>query len=629
MNFNKMSGTDWAEFLVDHPERADKCKWSKFEGYNWCYLLRERPEFSEKCDWSKLDGNDWASLLKAQPQFADKCDWSKLDGYNWANLLSGKEDGLLELWNEPNDDRSSEDGGQAAATSEFADKCAWSKLNGDNWRYLLSMQPQYADKCDWSELDGENWVELLGEQPQFADKCAWSKLDGGGWCYLLGKQPQFADKCDWSKLDGCDWRILLQEQPQFADKCDWSKLDNEDWNELLESQPQFVDKRPKTKRPKTKNRIGKIDTSVRYYEKEIVAEVLREKQERAAASKAVKAVFDNPAKRDGIDFCGFYPGMAVDDVKLLAAHYGLEDGQWSVEPFGTRVYKLTLSTSAIRAITKCGETFDDLAHAVADRTDTLELMEDDESGLVGYGYILPPLGQLLVISENGDLLLENTFIGNEIAVAKASKGAVAKLASKMVAIPGKHFSVCRYPVTQALWFAVMGENPSLTSKGPDLPVTDVVLDSCRKFLEKLNALPKVRKSGLTYRLPTVKEWEYACRAGAKGDYCMLEDGTEITDDTLDEVAWYEDNSDFKPHPVGEKEPNAFGLYDMNGNVWEITSDVAPSAEGESAAVCCGGSWNTYEEGCTASARCGAAIAEDDDSDAIVIDGGTIGVRLVC
>ena len=89
----------------------------------------------------------------------------------------------------------------------------------------------------------------------------------------------------------------------------------------------------------------------------------------------------------------------------------------------------------------------------------------------------------------------------------------------------------------------------------------------------LNSMPEVKKSGLTFRLPTEKEWEYACRAASTGDYCKLADGTEITKGTLGDVAWYEDNSGKKTHPVGQKKPNAFGLHDMHGNVLEWCEDL--------------------------------------------------------
>jgi formylglycine-generating enzyme required for sulfatase activity len=114
----------------------------------------------------------------------------------------------------------------------------------------------------------------------------------------------------------------------------------------------------------------------------------------------------------------------------------------------------------------------------------------------------------------------------------------------------------------------MGVNPS-KFKNADNPVENVSWDDCQEFLKKLNALPSVKKSGLKFRLPFGMEWEYACRAGSTGDYCKLADGTEITGKTLGEVAW----CDGKAHPVGQKKPNAFGLYDMNGSVQEWCDDL--------------------------------------------------------
>ena len=111
-----------------------------------------------------------------------------------------------------------------------------------------------------------------------------------------------------------------------------------------------------------------------------------------------------------------------------------------------------------------------------------------------------------------------------------------------------------------------------------------------RFLEKLNALPHSKASGFAYRLPTREEWMYACRAGSNGDYCKLADGTEITERTLGEVAWYSENSgnvweigSSKSHDVGQKKPNAFGLYDMLGNISEFTSTA--SADGKERVLC--------------------------------------------
>ncbi len=158
------------------------------------------------------------------------------------------------------------------------------------------------------------------------------------------------------------------------------------------------------------------------------------------------------------------------------------------------------------------------------------------------------------------------LVASQIDVGKRME-CVQSIIGNMVDIPGKNFKMGKFEVTQRQWVAVMGDNPS-RFKDYDNPVENVPWNDCKKFIEKLNALPEVKASGLTFRLPTEGEWEYACRAGGTGDYCKLADGTEITESTLDEVAWYDDNSENKTHPVGQKKPNAFGLYDMHGNVWE-------------------------------------------------------------
>jgi eukaryotic-like serine/threonine-protein kinase len=121
----------------------------------------------------------------------------------------------------------------------------------------------------------------------------------------------------------------------------------------------------------------------------------------------------------------------------------------------------------------------------------------------------------------------------------------------------RSFEMGKYEVTQAKWEAVMGNNPS-NFKGEALPVEQVSWSDAQEFIKKLNA----KNDGYTYRLPTEAEWEYACRAGTTGDYAG----------ELDKMAWYKNNSDSRTHPVGEKQPNDWGLYDMHGNVWEWCSD---------------------------------------------------------
>ncbi len=120
------------------------------------------------------------------------------------------------------------------------------------------------------------------------------------------------------------------------------------------------------------------------------------------------------------------------------------------------------------------------------------------------------------------------------------------------------FEIGQYEVTQAEWEAVMQSNPSST-KSPDLPVFQVQWAQLQEFFRRLNA----RQDGYTYRLPTEAEWEYAARAGSTGPFMG---------GNLDDIAWHGDNSGTAPHPVGQKQPNAWGLYDTVGNVSEWTQD---------------------------------------------------------
>ncbi len=132
---------------------------------------------------------------------------------------------------------------------------------------------------------------------------------------------------------------------------------------------------------------------------------------------------------------------------------------------------------------------------------------------------------------------------------------------------GYAFAIGKTEVTQGLWKAIMGNNPSkFATCGDNCPVEQVSWDDIQTFLEKFNA-----KTGKKYRLPSEAEWEYACRAGAQQQYCG--------GDNLDSVGWYgglakpAGNSGKATNPVATRQPNAWGLYDMSGNVWEWVEDV--------------------------------------------------------
>jgi formylglycine-generating enzyme required for sulfatase activity len=151
------------------------------------------------------------------------------------------------------------------------------------------------------------------------------------------------------------------------------------------------------------------------------------------------------------------------------------------------------------------------------------------------------------------------------------------------------FYIGKYEVTQKQWKAVMGSNPSRWT-GDNLPVEKVNWNNAQAFC---------RKAGGGLRLPSEAEWEYACRAGSKARWCFGDN-----EGTRGEYAWYWGNRDFKTHKVGKKKPNAWGLYDIHGNVWEWCEDVwhsnyngAPSdgrawttGGDQSSRVCRGGSW---------------------------------------
>jgi formylglycine-generating enzyme required for sulfatase activity/ribosomal protein L40E len=117
-------------------------------------------------------------------------------------------------------------------------------------------------------------------------------------------------------------------------------------------------------------------------------------------------------------------------------------------------------------------------------------------------------------------------------------------------------------VTQTQWNSVMEYNPS-ERKGSDLPVESVAYDEVQKFLTRLNT----KAGDYAFRLPTEAEWEYACRAGSTAEYCFGDEDVE-----LGRYAWYDANSGGDTHPVGKLLPNAWGLYDMHGNVAEWCAD---------------------------------------------------------
>ena len=167
------------------------------------------------------------------------------------------------------------------------------------------------------------------------------------------------------------------------------------------------------------------------------------------------------------------------------------------------------------------------------------------------------------------------------------------------------FYLGKTEVTQAQWTAVMGNNPS-KFKGRTNPVEQVSWDDVQVFIQRLNQ----KEGHERYRLPTEAEWEYAARAGSASAYSFGDNAAR-----LGQYAWYDGNSGETTHPVGQKPPNAWGLHDMHGNVWEWVQDRydgdyysgSPSTDprGPSSGshrVLRGGSWSSLAASCRSAYR---------------------------
>jgi len=171
----------------------------------------------------------------------------------------------------------------------------------------------------------------------------------------------------------------------------------------------------------------------------------------------------------------------------------------------------------------------------------------------------------------------------------------------------KGFYLGATEVTQDQWRAVMGNNPSYFTGDGRLPVEQVSWLDAQEFCKKLS--DSDTEGGRTYRLPTEAEWEYACRAGTTGPYAGK----------LEDMAWYSQNSGSKTHPVATKQANAWGLYDMHGNVWEWCQSAYEgypydADDGRNAyndhvnRVCRGGCWDIDPWSCRSADRVGPSPA---------------------
>ena len=251
----------------------------------------------------------------------------------------------------------------------------------------------------------------------------------------------------------------------------------------------------------------------------------------------------------------------------------------------------------------------------------------------GMEFVWVPPGRFMMGQTETDKTYLINVVGEKTYSKKGWEGYVNELPRHEVHI-AQGFWIGAYPVTQAQWLKVMGDNPSDFSEKKvgeawrDHPVEEVSWEDAQKFLDQLNKQAEPR-DGFVFRLPSEAEWEYACRAGAETMFCFGDDP-----DLLAEYAWYDANSDDRTHPVGQLKPNAWGLFDVHGNVWEWCADdwhdsyagapgdgIAWQRKGEvNRKLLRGGSWNPFPHYC----RCAFRLRDD-----LSIRYHGFGFRVVC
>jgi len=314
---------------------------------------------------------------------------------------------------------------------------------------------------------------------------------------------------------------------------------------------------------------------------------------------------------------GYSPkdSAAIAKIKLGEAKNKLSEKNWEgAVSSATEAIHLSSENTAVAYVTRSGAYANagHLPEALADAEMAIRKNPDESTGYNSRGYVYelmkkPRLAKLdyeiacslkyeigcasMNLSNTEDKPLQAKLqIQKELEqIQKAVPQEVSKTKNKketlpavflgpvMVAIPGTNLEMGKYLVTQGEWRALMGNNPSHFSNcDVSCPVESVSWDEVQEFIGKLNS-----KTGKRYRLPTEAEWEVACFAGTHTDYCGGND--------LDSIAWYNGNSNSQTHPVGQKKPSGYGIYDMTGNLWEWMSDCPNEKKCGSRSIR-GGSW---------------------------------------
>ncbi len=234
--------------------------------------------------------------------------------------------------------------------------------------------------------------------------------------------------------------------------------------------------------------------------------------------------------------------------------------------------------------------------ALSEKIAELEKRESEWANTVKDAFFKHKAGMVTSdnLSEADAVLAKKSIAWENDILEKLVKNSIARFGVPVtVKIPGRNYAFGKYEVTQKQYEEVMGNNPS-AFKGRNLPVEHVLwndaVEFCKKLTERERLLGRISQKQ-KYRLPSSEEWEHACRAGTMTRYYTGNTGKDLA-----RAGWYRGNSGSGgTQPVGLKEANVFGLYDMHGNVWEWT--LTPDGSNR---VYRGGSWDDLADNCESS-----------------------------